>query len=489
MAPIEFDNSYSRLPSHFYARVNPETVSDPTLIQVNTDLAGQLGIDTAWLQSPDGLAMLSGNRLPDGSDPISMVYAGHQFGQWVPRLGDGRAILLGEVINSRGVRFDIQLKGSGRTPYSRQGDGRAALGPVMREYIVSEAMAALGLPTTRALAFVTTGDEVLRETPLPSAVLTRVAQSHVRVGTFQYFHSQNSIEAMKTLADYVIARHYPDAAGEENPYLALLDGVVNRQAELIAQWMSIGFIHGVMNTDNMQIAGETIDYGPCAFMDSFHPDTVFSFIDRNGRYAWGNQPAIGQWNLQRLADALMPIIDDDQERAAEMAEASIGRFGPIFNHRMISIFCQKMGLSPDIEESAKMVGETFAVMAKSSVDFTLFFRQLTRIASGEDKAEFVSLFDDREAASSWLLEWRSHVENDGVPNEERAASMRQLNPIFIPRNHMIENVIKHGEEGDFKPFHQMVELLANPYDEQPECAGFELPPKQDEIVEHTFCGT
>ena len=489
MAPLEFDNSFSRLPAHFYARVNPEVVSDPSLIRVNAALAEQLGIDCEWLMSPEGLAMLSGNRLPVQSDPISMVYAGHQFGQWVPRLGDGRAILLGEVLDRRGVRFDVQLKGSGRTPYSRQGDGKSALGPVLREYIVSEAMAAMGVPTTRALAAVSTGEEVLRETPLPGGILTRVAQSHVRVGTFQYFYSQNNVDALKTLADYVIQRHYPDAVGEENPCLALLDGVVQRQAELIAQWMSIGFIHGVMNTDNMQIAGETIDYGPCAFMDSFHPDTVFSFIDRNGRYAWGNQPSIGQWNLQRLAEALIPIIATDQERAAEMVEESISRFGPLFNERLMMLFYQKMGLSSDRKKSRDLVEKTFTLMAENSVDFTLFFRQLTRIAAGENENSFLELFDDQKAASGWLEEWKKHIGQGGVPVVERVGSMQQLNPIFIPRNHMIERVIEGAVEGDFGLFHRMLDTVIRPYDEQSENSAFELPPQQDEIVEHTFCGT
>ncbi|MDX8403192.1 MAG: YdiU family protein, partial [Mariprofundaceae bacterium] len=410
-----------------------------------------------------------------------------------PRLGDGRAILLGELIDKDGIRHDIQLKGSGRTPFSRQGDGKAALGPVMREYIVSEAMAALGVPTTRALSIVSTGDQVYRETPLPGAVLTRVAQSHVRVGTFQYFYSQNNIEALKTLADYVIERHYPAAAEEENPYLALLDGVVERQAVLIAQWMSIGFIHGVMNTDNMQIAGETIDYGPCAFMDSFHPDTVFSFIDRNCRYAWGNQPAIGQWNLERLAEALMPIISDDQESAAQMIEESVNRFGLIFNERLMELFCLKMGLSREQDGSVKMVEETFTLMAENSIDFTLFFRQLTRVAGGEEPTEFLALFDDRKVVDRWLSVWKSHIGKSHAGksgnDEDRVASMRRLNPIYIPRNHMVERVIERGIEGDFKPFHQMVDLLARPYDEQPEHSAFELPPQEDEIVKNTFCGT
>ncbi len=489
MTPFEFDNSYSRLPPHFYARVTPEAVSDPTQIRVNSDLAEQLGIDTAWLHSPEGVAMLSGNRLPDHSDPISMVYAGHQFGHWVPQLGDGRAVLLGEVIDNSGVRFDIQLKGSGRTPFSRRGDGRAALGPVLREYIVSEAMAALGLPTTRALAVVTTGESVFRETPLPGAILTRVAQSHVRVGTFQYFHSQNNIEAVKTLADYMIARHYPDAAEQENPYLALLDGVVRRQTKLIAHWMSIGFIHGVMNTDNMQIAGETIDYGPCAFMESFHPETVYSFIDQHGRYAWGNQPVIGQWNLQRLADALMPVISSDQKRAAALAEESVDRFAAIFNDQLQKRFRNKLGLAHDGAEGAGLVGRTFTLMSEQGIDFTLFFRHLTRIAGGSETDRFLALFNDRKSASEWLLQWQALVGPAGRPDSEMLAVMQRSNPIYIPRNHMIERVIRHGEEGDFESFRLMVELLANPYCEQPENSGFELPPQQHEIVEHTFCGT
>ena len=336
VAFVRFDNSYARLPERFFVRLAPTQVARPKLIRLNVALARRLDLDPEKLASPQGVEFLAGNLIAQGSEPLAAAYAGHQFGNFVPQLGDGRAILLGEVVDSEGARFDIQLKGSGPTPFSRRGDGRAALGPVMREYIVSEAMAALGIPTTRALAAVSTGEAVWRETPLPGAVLTRVASSHIRVGTFQFFASRGDAEALRQLADYVIARHYPQTRAAENPYRAMLDSVIARQAELIAKWLHVGFIHGVMNTDNMSIAGETIDYGPCAFMDAYHPATVYSSIDETGRYAYGNQPSIAQWNLARLAETLLPLLGEDEEKALAAAKDALAGFAVRFNAAYIA---------------------------------------------------------------------------------------------------------------------------------------------------------
>ncbi|HKD24114.1 MAG TPA: YdiU family protein, partial [Rhizomicrobium sp.] len=363
-----FDNSYARLPERFYARLPPTPVAAPKLVRINEPLAIELGLDPARLASPEGVAMLAGNRVAEGADPIAMAYAGHQFGTFVPQLGDGRAILLGEVVDRHGRRRDIQLKGSGPTPFSRRGDGRAALGPVLREYIVSEAMAALGVPTTRALAAVTTGETVWRETPLPGAVLARVASSHIRVGTFQFFAARGDNEAVKELADHVIARHYPEARGAASPYRALLEGVIARQARLVAQWLNIGFIHGVMNTDNMSIAGETIDYGPCAFMDAYHPATVFSSIDEMGRYAYGNQPTIAHWNLTRLAETLLPLLADNEEAAIEEAKAALATFAPLFNAAYVDGLRRKLGLIAPEPDDITLGQDLLKLMADNGTD-------------------------------------------------------------------------------------------------------------------------
>ena len=444
---LKFDNSYARLPEVFFAKTEPAEPTNPGLIKINTKLAELLGLDLDWLKSDAGLAMLSGQKLPDGAEPIAMAYAGHQFGGWSPTLGDGRALLIGEIISQDGIRRDIQLKGSGQTPFSRQGDGKSALGPVMREYIVSEAMAALGVPTTRALAAVTTGDMVFRNGMEPGGILTRVAQSHVRIGTFQYFYARQDNDAVKTLADYVIKRHYPEANKSDNPYAAMLSLIVERQAKLIAKWMSLGFIHGVMNTDNMQIAGETIDYGPCAFMDVFHPETVFSSIDRNGRYSWANQSNIGKWNLLRLADTLLPIIDEDIERAKVIAEEVINKFDNIFEKSVSSLFNLKLGLLNATENQHDLIKTTFEVMAKNEVDFTLFFRHLTKVADGGSTEKLCSLFNNPKDCEDWLAIWREYISKENIDPNERLKVMRANNPILIPRNHRIAEAIKAGEGG------------------------------------------
>lgn len=484
MSPIRFEHSYVALPERFYARVHPERAPNPRLIRLNAPLAARLGLDADWLASADGVAMLSGARMPEGCEPIAMAYAGHQFGSLVPQLGDGRAHLLGELVDGDGRRFDMHLKGSGRTPFSRRGDGKAALGPVLREYIVSEAFAALGIPATRSLAAVLTGEPVVRETVQPGAVLTRLAASHVRVGTFQYFAVRDDAEGVRLLADYVIARHYPELEGAARPYLALFEAVAMRQAELVARWMGVGFIHGVMNTDNMQVAGETIDFGPCAFMDRFHPDKVFSSIDAMGRYAWNRQARMAHWNLARLAECLLPLIDADQDAAIAAAQDVLSRFDTAFLDHYVARFSAKLGLAAG-EGNEAFIRETLAAMAANRIDFTLFFRRLSELAAGGEEAPLLALFADREAAAGWLRQWRARHE----PGDEAIGRMRAANPVYIPRNHRVAQAIAAAEQGDFAPFHALVELLARPYETQPGCEHFELPPEAHEEVHETFCGT
>ena len=479
---IPFDNSYSRLPAHFFSRQAPAHVPDPQLIRLNTGLAEELGLDPDGFRTPDGVAILAGNALAEGSEPIAQAYAGHQFGGWVPQLGDGRAILLGEIVDATGARRDLQLKGSGRTVFSRAGDGKAALGPVLREYIVSEAMTALGVPSTRALAAVTTGEAVYRDTPLPGAVITRVAASHIRVGTFQHFAAREDTEALRVLADHVIERHYPEAASAENPTLALLQSVIAAQADLVAQWLHLGFIHGVMNTDNVAISGETIDYGPCAFMDDFHPQCVFSAIDRFARYAWGNQPTICHWNLTRFAETLLPLLADSPDKALSLAESALAEFGERFQSRYLVGFRAKLGL-PD-EVSGEFIESTLRTLAEQKVDFTLFFRQLTRVSAGECPDTLVALFGAPDCGEDWLAGWRKAADP-----ANRLAAMRTANPILIPRNHRVEEAIRHAHAGDFAPFHRLVDALAKPYDENPQTSDLEFAPLPHERVHQTFCGT
>jgi uncharacterized protein YdiU (UPF0061 family) len=478
-----FDNTYARLPERFFAKQESARVPEPMLIRLNLKLAARLSLNSDWLQSPDGVAMLAGNAIPAGAEPIAQAYAGHQFGGFSPRLGDGRALLLGELIGTDGKRYDLQLKGSGRTPFSRGGDGKSALGPVLREYIVSEAMFALGVPTTRALAAVATGEKVLRqEGLLPGGVFTRVAASHIRVGTFQYFLSRNDVDGLRVLADYVIARHYPAAAQAPNPYIALLESVANAQADLIAHWMSFGFIHGVMNTDNTAISGETIDYGPCAFMDAFHPQTVYSSIDSGGRYAWGNQPAIGLWNVTRFAETLLPLLSENSDEATKLAEAVLGGYPERFRGQYNARFRAKLALPTD--SSAAIIEECLDLLDSQNVDFTLFFRHLTRVAGGGDSKPLVGLFLNSKAFEQWFAKWRNEA-NPAIYLE----AMRGANPILIPRNHRVEQAIQSAYLGDFAPFHRLVEALAAPYAEQAEYSDLETPPLPEEIVHETFCGT
>lgn len=486
-----FDNSYTALPDSFFARVAPTPVASPRLIKLNRPLAVHLGLDPDWLASPEGAEILSGKRVPDGADPIAMAYAGHQFGHFVPQLGDGRAILLGEVIDADGVRRDIQLKGSGPTPFSRRGDGRAALGPVLREYIVSETMAALGIPTTRSLAAVVTGESVIRETPLPGAVLTRVASSHIRVGTFQYFAARNDVEGVKRLADHVIARHYPAIANAERRYRALLDAVIARQAELVARWLLIGFIHGVMNTDNTSISGETIDYGPCAFMDSYDPATVFSSIDEQGRYAYGNQPRIALWNLTRFAETLLPLLSDEQDKAIADAQEALGAFAEKFNTAYQAGLRSKLGLSTERDGDPALAQDLLDAMAKNQADFTLTFRRLGAAAPGIDGDDAMrKLFADPTAYDEWAVRWRQRLSQEPLDAATRQSAMRSVNPAFIPRNHRVQAVIQAAVNSeDFAPFEELLAVMAKPYQDQPAYAAYADPAAPHERVLQTFCGT
>lgn len=466
---IPFDNSYARLPPRFYARQAPVPVAAPHLLALNTALAEDLGLDPAALAGPEGLAVLAGNRVADGSEPIATAYAGHQFGGWVPQLGDGRAVLLGEIVDRNGRRRDLQLKGAGRTPFSRGGDGRAWVGPVLREYVVSEAMHALGLPTTRALAAVATGETVERETALPGAVLTRVAASHVRVGTFQYFVARNDIDGLQALTAHVIARHYPEAGDA----MGLLRAVVEAQARLIAGWMAVGFVHGVMNTDNMSIAGETIDYGPCAFLDAFVPDKVFSSIDRHGRYAFGNQPQVAVWNLAQLASSLLPLMGG--EAAVPAATSEIERFADIYAEEWSRLHRAKIGLTgPQNPGDCGLVHRLLGLMQEARADFTLTFRAL---AEGRPTG-----LEGQPGFAAWLQEWRART------GPEAQKVMRAANPAVIPRNHQIERMIAAAVAGDMVPFETLSAALAAPYsDTAPE--EFRRPPAPSEEVTRTFCGT
>ena len=486
-----FDNSYARLPARLFARLDPMPVAAPHLVRLNADLAANLGLDPEELAGPEGVEVLAGNRVPEGATPIALAYAGHQFGHFVPQLGDGRAILLGEIVGRDGLRRDIQLKGSGRTPFSRGADGRAALGPVLREYLISEAMAALGVPTTRALAAVATGQPVLRETALPGAVLTRVAASHIRVGTFQYIAAKDDVEVLCQLADYAIARHYPEAATAENRYRALLDAVVVRQADLVARWLLIGFIHGVMNTDNTSVSGETIDYGPCAFMDAYDPATVFSSIDNLGRYAYGNQPNIAQWNLARLGEMLLPLLSDDGEKALAGAEDALGAFAAIFRVAYLSGLRRKLGLAAERDGDAALAQDLLTLMAKNHVDFTSCFRALCAAVTGtEGDVTLRALFADGCAYDAWAARWRHRMASDTVDPDARSAGMRAVNPAYIPRNHLVEAALDAAvTRQDFAPFEQLLEVVSRPFEERAGCERYAAPPAPEERVRQTFCGT
>jgi len=481
---LPFQDTYRHLPAEFFTRLDPAPIAAPSMIRLNTPLARALGLDPARLAGAEGVAILGGARVAEGSAPIAQVYAGHQFGGFSPQLGDGRALLLGELLAPDGRRFDLQLKGSGRTPYSRGGDGRAALGPMLREYLVSEAMAALGVPTTRALSVVATGEVELRERPLPGAVLARVAASHLRVGTFQFFAARGDTAAVKTLADYAIARHDPALTGDYRGFLA---AVIARQAALIARWMLLGFVHGVMNTDNMTISGETIDYGPCAFMEGYDPATVFSSIDHYGRYAYANQPRMAQWNLTRLAEALLPLLAEETEAAKAIAVETLGGFGPAFQRAWSAGLLKKLGLASVRSEDAALVEQLLELMQAAMADFTLSFRRLAEAAEGET-ALLLALLGGTPEAAAWIAAWRERLAAEGDA-ASRAAALRAANPIYIPRNHLVEEALTAAEQGNTAPFEALAAVLADPFTERPGLERYATPAREEERVLATFCGT
>ena len=495
-ALFRFDNSYARDLEGLYMAWKPAEVRAPRLLFLNEALAAELGLDAGALRTPEGAAVFAGNRVPEGALPIAQAYAGHQFGGFSPQLGDGRALLLGELIDRQGQRRDIAFKGSGRTPFSRGGDGRAAVGPMLREVLIGEAMHALGIPTTRALAVAATGEEVVRERLLPGAVLTRVASSHLRVGTFQFFAARDDGEKLRRLAEYAIARHDPDLAGTPGRYLALLDRVVGRQAELIARWMNVGFIHGVMNTDNMTISGETIDYGPCAFMEAYDPNAVFSSIDHNGRYAYRNQPLIAQWNLARLAEALLPLVvgdggDDVAQQAVAQATEVLQAFEGRYQAALLRGQRAKLGLQREVDDDAALAADWLQLLQAQQVDFTLAWRRLADAAAGSPVA-LETLFDDPAALQPWLERWQSRCATDAdLTPDVRAERMRQASPWIIPRNHRVEEVLQAASDrGDMAPFDAMLAALRQPFDDVPAHAAYAEPAAAAITAGYqTFCGT
>lgn len=476
------DNSYTRLPQIFFSRVNPAPVRLPQLILLNEPLAASLGLDSLVLRDHDGVAALAGNRIIDGAEPLAQAYAGHQFGGFT-MLGDGRAVLLGEQVTPSGERFDIQLKGSGRTPYSRGGDGRAALGPMLREYIISEAMYALGIPTTRSLAVVTTGEGVLREYELPGAILTRVATSHLRVGTFQFAANWGTIDELRVLADYALQRHFPGSeVADNNRYLFLLQEVIKRQAALLAKWQLVGFIHGVMNTDNMALSGETIDYGPCAFMDAYNPATVFSSIDRYGRYAYGNQPKIAAWNLARFAETLLPLLCEDQEQAIRTAQTAIDGFVKLYRCNWLGGMRAKLGMSNQEAEDEFLIETLLKLMQRQRADFTNTFRALTlEMPTGTE------LFDSPEFAR-WYKQWQARLSRQ--PGAVSRQLMQAANPAVIPRNHRVEEALQAAvNQGDYRVMERLLAVISKPYEHSSEQAEYTAPPPPSDMPYRTFCGT
>ncbi|MFN3008232.1 protein adenylyltransferase SelO [Mycolicibacterium wolinskyi] len=483
---VVLDNRFARELPEMAVPWQAEAAPDPRLLVLNDGLAADLGLDPDWLRGPEGLGLLLGTAVPSGATPVAQAYSGHQFGGFVPRLGDGRALLLGELTDRDGCPRDLHLKGSGRTPFARGGDGLAAVGPMLREYIVSEAMHAMGIPTTRSLAVVATGRDVWRETQLPGAVLARTASSHLRVGSFQYAiqycNAARDLELLRRLADHAIARHHPQAAEAENRYLALFDAVVSVQASLVAQWLLVGFVHGVMNTDNMTISGETIDYGPCAFMEAFDPDTVFSSIDQGGRYAYGNQPAIAQWNLARFAETLLPLIADDGEQAVAILTESLSGFRERFDHAWSTGMRAKLGLpaEADDETARALIDDLLVLLQQNQIDYTSFFRALGRAARG-DTSVVRDLFAVPSTLDEWLGRWRTLGPS--------ADTMDEVNPIYIPRNHIVEEALGAATAGDLEPVHRLMEVLAAPYRERAGLDRYAAPAPQDFGAYRTFCGT
>jgi uncharacterized protein YdiU (UPF0061 family) len=479
---VRLDSSFARDLAGMAVPWRAEEAPDPRLLVLNEPLAAELGLDTGWLRSSEGVGLLVGTTVPEGATPVAQAYAGHQFGGFVPRLGDGRALLLGDLLDSAGRRRDLHLKGSGRTPFARGGDGLAAVGPMLREYVISEAMHALGIPTTRSLAVVATGRDVYRETALPGAVLTRVASSHLRVGSFQYARATGDLDLLRTLADHAIARHHPAAAQAGQPYLALFRAVITAQASLVARWMLVGFVHGVMNTDNMTISGETIDYGPCAFLDVFDPATVFSSIDHSGRYAYGNQPLMAEWNLARLAEALLPLLSDDQEQSIALAVEALGAFRPQYNAAWAAGMRAKLGLPDGLDDAvtSALADDLLALLRDNHVDHTLFFRRLGAAARGDVEGSR-NLFLDLAGFDDWAARWRA-----AGPD---ADLMDRTNPVYIPRNHLVEEALDAATQGDLVPFLRLVQVVTAPYDERPGLERFASGPPEDFGAYRTFCGT
>lgn len=471
---FHFDNSYAKLPEDFFTRIAPVKVSAPRLVVMNHRLGKELGLQLNAVSEQQLAEIFSGNILPDGASPLALAYAGHQFGNFA-RLGDGRAHLIGELLLPDNRRVDIQLKGSGQTPYSRRGDGRAALAPMLREYIISEAMVALGIPTTRSLAVVTTGDPVYRENIEQGAILTRIAASHIRVGTFEYLAARSDIDGLRQLADYTIHRHYPEIASEPETYLALLNAVIACQITLIVGWLRVGFIHGVMNTDNMAISGETIDYGPCAFMDAYNPSTVFSSIDHHGRYAYANQPHIAQWNLARFAESLLPLLHEDVEQASVLAENSIQSFAKLFQKEWLAMMRRKLGLFGEMPEDEKLIADLLQWMQKNHADYTNIFDNLSTQEAVHEQ--------------DWWQRWQHRLKQNNEPLEKSFALMRQNNPVIIPRNHRVEEALSAAQEGDMTKLHRLLDALRKPYQKQFEYADLQQPPAPSERVYQTFCGT
>ncbi len=484
---FNFDNSYAKQMEGFYSDCQHSDFPKPTLIKFNAALASQLKIKVDDLTK--AAFIFSGNEFPERASPIAQVYSGHQFGGFSPQLGDGRALLLGEVLDVHGKRFDIQLKGSGRTAYSRGGDGKAGVGPVLREYILSEAMHALGVPTTRALAAVTTGELIMRETPIPGAVITRVAQSHIRIGTFQYFASRGEVDKLRQLADYAIQRHYPELKESDNPYLNFLSEVCDAQAQLVSKWMLIGFVHGVMNTDNMTVSGETIDYGPCAFIDSYNPGAVYSSIDKQGRYALQNQPPMAQWNLARLAEALLLLIDSDQEHAVELATEVLNEFPKNYSKFWLQGMRQKLGLINHQENDLELMNDLLAELHEHVVDYTQFFRDLAKWLSNNDET-VREHFANTMQFDQWLIRWRDRLTHDECTLDESVALMNQVNPNYIPRNHKVEEAIEAAMlNADYTKFEMLLEVLSQPYQEQADKDEYAQPAPREFGAYKTFCGT
>jgi uncharacterized protein YdiU (UPF0061 family) len=478
------ESTYATLPKLFYVRTGPVPVARPRVVLFNRTLAGELGLKTEVLEHPEAAGIFTGNKLPVGAEPLAQAYAGHQYGHFTT-LGDGRAILLGEQRTPQGGRYDIQLKGAGQTAFSRRGDGRAALGPMLREYVISEAMNALDIPTTRSLAVAMTGEVVYRPQPLPGAVLTRVAASHIRVGTFEWAAAQGDPAALRALADYTMARHYPEVAAADTPYLAFLKAVIDRQAALIARWQQVGFIHGVMNTDNMALSGETIDYGPCAFMDTYDPATVFSSIDQRGRYAYSNQPPIAQWNLARLAEALLPLLDEDEKRGIELANEALEAYIPVFQHHWLQGMRRKLGLFTEETEDVGLVDDFIEWMRKTRADFTLTFRRL-----GTDGEEDGGFGNEDEEFLQWRREWTARLSRQGQSAEEVRALMRANNPAMIPRNHKVEEALQAAvEEQDFTPLEKLLAVLARPFEDSAGAAEYRAAPVSGGSRYLTYCGT